>query len=384
MLDFKKFYKPIEHMNLALFDELERYNGVHNGHLFISSNEESILNSYHKIKQLLTDQSLESVNVVAHCGDQAIASQNLSEKLNEIKKDLALHKKFKFVLIAAAPYHWKIDFSDFNNFLYIYYPEYQGIYWPIYKDQIPLTGRPIKKHFLSLNKRADLYRQLLYYTFYQNNWIDKSYFSYLGEDYLKGNLYSIEKFEQIHNNIDKFFPGFKRPPNRFITLDDDKNLEKYKTFSQSEFDPTWNIDEYLYKDSFCSVVIETAPTHEIVNLSEKTFRSIVYGHPVVLFAAPGSYAFLRDLGIDFGIYDIAAVNWDSGVDNKERFLNFIEFLKKIAVLSHNNLELVSRLVDNKTDHLRDQYRYVYKRMLSAQPVIAQSIKDFLLSVPFKF
>lgn len=387
MFDFDNFFKPVPHMDLDLFADLRSYHGIHEGHLFISCREEIILNRYPEIKKLFADESIRSVNVVAHCADQAIPSHDLVEKLQEIKGDLAQHKKFKFVLIAAAPYHWEIEFGNLKNLLYIYYPEYQGIYWPIYKDQVPLKPRPIKKHFLSLNKRADPYRQMLYYMFYENNWLDKSYFTYLGEDYLNGSLYSTERVDKIHNKwiLSSFFSDLKQPPEKFRTLDEDKFLQSYKgTWNfYKDLDPSWHIDDRLYQDSFCSVIIETAPQHNIVNLSEKTFRCIAHKHPVLMFSAAGSYKFLQELGIDFGIYDTAIAKWDTGKILDKRFLHFTDFLKNIASLDLKTLEMLTALIDDKTSYLREQYRHVYENMNFRQDAISQEIKDFLPNVPFK-
>lgn len=366
-------------MNLELFRSLDSMTGLHNGHFFISSNEENILDNYNDIRKLLEDSSVTNVTVVAHCADAAMPHHNLAAKLEQIKTDLRQYKNFKFVLIAGLPYHWEINFDDCCNFLYIFYPEYQGIYWPLYKDELPLGPRPIKKHFLSLNKRADLYRQILYYTFGQHNWIEKSYFSYLGEDYINGNLYSVDRFLEIDAQIksSKYFRNLMTPTEKFLSLNNDTLLESYKNNYSSESDPTWNIDHRLYKESFCSVIMETSPTNKIINFSEKTFRAITYKHPFLLFGSENTHRFLiQELGIDLGIYNNVIANWDTGINNDQRFENFIKFIAKIANLTVDDLTIINNLLNEKASHLRDQYRHVYNKMISKQDFILHSVKKF--------
>lgn len=376
---FKKFHKTPDHMNLELFRSLDSMSGLHNGHFFISSNEETILDNYDDIRKLLEDSSVTSVTVVAHCADAAMPHNDLVTKLEQVKKDLNRYKNFKFVLIAGLPYHWEINFNDHCNFLYIFYPEYQGIYWPLYKNELPLGPRPIKKHFLSLNKRADVYRQILYYTFDQNNWIEKSHFSYLGEDYIHGNLYSEKRFLEIDARIksSKYFKNLMTPTKKFLSLHNDTFLESYQNNYSSGLDPTWNIDHRLYKESFCSIIVESSPTNRIINLSEKTFRAITYKHPFLLFGSENTHRFLiQDLGIDLGIYNDVIANWDTGINNDQRFENFIKFITKIANLTVDDLTVINNLLDNKTSYLRDQYRHVYDQMMSKQNFILHSVKKF--------
>lgn len=366
-------------MNLDLFRKLDSMTGLHDGHFFISSNEENILNNYDDICKLLENSAVTNLTVVAHCADIAMPHHDLTAKLKQIKIDLNRYKNFKFVLVAGFPYHWEIDFSDYCNFMYIYYPEYQGIYWPLYKNELPLGPRPIKKHFLSLNKRADLYRQILYYNFAQNNWLEKSHFSYLGENYYAGEIFSSQRFAEIDAIIknSKYFANLAAPTKKFLTLSDDLFLESYKNSSNLEIDPTWNIDHKLYKESFCSIVIESSPTNKIINLSEKTFRSITYKHPVLLFGSENTHKFLiQDLGLDFGIYDGVISTWDSGINNDLRFKNFIKFVTKIANLTINDLILINNLLDNKTSYLRDQYRHVNEQMMRKQDIILHTVKKF--------
>ena len=372
-------------MNLDLFKTLDSYSGMHDGHFFISSHEENILTNYDDIRKLLENSELKSVNVVAHCADQAIPYSDFEKRFSQIKNDLNQYENFKFVLIVNSPYHWNFNFKIHENFLYIFYPEYQGIYWPIYKDESPISPRPIKKHFLSLNKRADLYRQILYYIFCQRNWVDKSYFSYLGENYLNGNIFSSQQFAEIDAAIknSKYFGSLTIPDKNFLQLDNDMSLDSYKEKSLiSEFDSTWKPDINLFKNSFCSIVVETAATGNVVNLSEKTFRAIVYKHPLLLFGAPKTHQFMiESLGLDFGIYQDSIIEWDVGNINDLRFLNFINFIEKIANLNVDDLTLLSKLLDNKTSYLRDQYRHVYNNMLTKQAVILHNIKKFIKILP---
>ena len=380
--EFNDYIKAPIHTNLPLFDQLESLT-INNSHkqVFIVENENNILNNYEHIRSLLNDKNL-TVNVIAHCRDQAVPHPELQKKVEQIFFDLSQHDNFKFVLIAPVPYHWNIDFSKHKNFLYVYYPEYCGIYWDLYKDVEPLTTRNLTKHFLSLNKRSEFLRLLLYYEFYNRNWLDKSYFSYLGEDYINGKMFCEKTHDRFKNEIMKFdrYQHLKIPKQSFIKIKEDNLLQKYKNGFDGihEIDPTWKVEKSLYQKSFCSIIVETAPTKNIVNVSEKTFRCISIQHPALIFSSINTNKFLLDLGLDYNLYNEIFVGWDNDFRNFKRFESFIKFIEKIAKANINELNILNNLLQEKLIAARDNYKNLAATMHLKQDEIFEKIKKFVL------
>lgn len=380
--EFNDYVETPDHTNLPLFDRLASL-VINNSHkqVFIVENENNILNNYQHIRSLLKDKNL-TVNVIAHCRDQAVPHLELEEKVKQIFFDLSQYNNFKFVLIASVPYHWNIDFSQHKNFLYVYYPEYCGIYWDLYKDVQPLTTRKLTKHFLCLNKRAEFLRLLLYYQFYNKNWLDKSYFSYLGEDQFGGKLFCKKTYNHFKNEIIqlKKYQHLKIPKKSFIELEEDTLIQKYKNGFDGiqEIDPTWKIEKSLYQKTFCSVIIETAPTQNIVNISEKTFRCISIQHPFIMFSSINTNKFLSDLGLDYNLYNEIFAEWDKDYRDFERFDSFIKFVEKIARIHIKELTILNNLLQEKLIAARDNYRNLAATMHLKQDKLFEKIKKFVL------
>lgn len=381
--EFNDYIKAPLHTNLPLFDQLESLT-LHNNYkqVFVVENENNILNNYDRIRSLLNDKSL-TVNVIAHCRDQAVPHEDLEEKIKQIFFDLDHYENFKFVLIAPVPYHWNIDFSQHKNFLYVYYPEYCGIYWDLYKDVQPLTTRKLTKHFLCLNKRAEFLRLLLYYEFYNKNWLDKSYFSYLGEDYINGKMYCEKTYNRFKKEIMRFdrYQDLKIPEKSFVKIEEDNLLQKYENGFDGirNIDPTWKVEKSLYQKSFCSIIIETAPTKNIVNISEKTFRCISIQHPALIFSSINTNKFLLDLGLDYNLYNEIFIDWDNDFRDFERFDSYIKFIEKIANTNINELNILNNLLQEKLIAARDNYKNLAATMHLKQDELFKKIQKFILN-----
>lgn len=376
---FNDYVETPVHMNLPLFDKLESLT-QDSDHIIIVENELNIFNEYNQIRSLLNSNN--KISVIVHCRDQAMPHKDIFNKIDQVFYDLDYHKNYNFVLISAFPYHWNIDFSKNKRFLYVYYPEYNGIYWDIYKDVKPLSSRKLNKHFLCLNKRAEFLRLLLYYEFYNKGWLDKSYFSYLGENYLGGELFCKESHNYYKNEISKFnqYKHLKIPSQSFIQINQDQLLNKYqKKFDTVNcIDPTWKVEYNLYEKSFCSVIVETGPTHKIVNVSEKTFRCIAIQHPAIIFSSNGTNKFLKDLKLDYNLYHKIFQEWDSNSQDFERFDKFVKFIEKISNLNLENLNLLNEVIQDRLVATRKNYINLYHSMLSKQDKLFEKIQKFVL------
>lgn len=87
----------------------------------------------------------------------------------------------------------------------------------------------------------------------------------------------------------------------------------------------YNLD--IYKNTLLSFITETKFNEDVVFLTEKIFKPLALGHPLILLASAGTLAGLRELGfrtdwcgIDSGYNDI--------VDDKKRFIKTNEILKE--------------------------------------------------------
>ena len=89
-----------------------------------------------------------------------------------------------------------------------------------------------------------------------------------------------------------------------------------------EHNSHWILTDYLYSDSYASIILETLYDAEQSGgafITEKTFKAIRNAHPFIIFGCPGTLATLRRLG--YRTFDSMIDNsYDSIVDNTERFL----------------------------------------------------------------
>lgn len=273
------------------------------------------------------------------------------------------------------------EFEKFTN--YFYYPEYHAYYYPMYQDAV-LDDSILVKKFHSLNKREDSTRQLLYIKFYHDNLLESSYFSYLGENNNYQNLYSSVEWDNNWNLLKSIIPevsNWSHPTEKYIKIDNDEYLNLYRGTNNQHYnsDPTWMPNNNWYQTSFCSVVCETGPTAHKPNFSEKTFRAIMQGHPIILIGAANSINMLRELGFD--MYDDII---DHSYDNIHycpytRQLKAFECIDKIASYSLNELLAIKKELRKRRVKNIENYKKLYEQMLVKQDLIFEKIKLYVQS-----
>ena len=293
--------------------------------------------------------------LISHCEDQVNGFKHLDQipVLNQLAQD---YKDRVTVFVISVN---KLDLCD--DIHHYFFPEYHAIYWPLYQDQTLSNSHSINKYFLSLNKRGDPWRQILYKKFWKDNLLDSSHFSYLCEDEAYGTLFHEPTWElnrkwADEDFIPKFMPELQGPwPNKFRELDHDVLLEKYKSHQSGQFDlendPTWSADQHLYDTSFCSVILETDVGNELPNISEKTIRSLALAHPTLLLGAQHTLQYLRDLGFDT-FDDVFDNSYDQEQESYNRlckFLNSVDMIKKYSIDELQNIKksLYSRGMKNR-------------------------------------
>jgi len=279
--------------------------------------------------------------LISHCMDQVSGFQH-HDKIKLLNQLAQERKHLTFVIISVN----QLDLCQ--EVVYYYFPEYHAIYWPLYESKTPIQ-QEITRTFLSLNKRGDPWRQLLYKKFWQDQLLDKSYFSYLCEDSNYGTLYHIPTWEANKHWADTdFIPRFMPElsgdwPDDFCTLENDTLLETYKT-NKFDSDPTWAVDEHLTNTSYCSVVIETDIGNELVNISEKTIRALALGHPLLVLGVAGTHQYLKDLGFDL-LDDVFDNSFDQEPELYARFRKFLSSIDKIA--GSDQVDVRSRCLANR-------------------------------------
>lgn len=326
--------------------------------------EEDFFGSLDSIKSKI-ESSNNTWTLISHCEDQVSGFQHLDQivKLNQLADE---HKDRVQIFVISVN---KLDLS--KNIHYYFYPEYHAIYWPLYKSMTPIRPKTVDKLFLSLNKRGDPWRQVMYKKFWRDGLLDKSYFSYLCEDDNYGTLFHEPTWEANRKWADEdFIPRFMPElegswPDKFLELDNDSLLATYKSGEfNTDDDPTWSADQHLFDSSFCSVIIETDVGNELVNISEKTIRALALGHPILLFGTEGTHQYLKELGFDV-FDDVFDNSFDQEWELYARFCKFINNVNKFnkyssLALIHLKKSLYSRGMKNRA-HLEKMYTKMHTK-----------------------
>jgi hypothetical protein len=105
--------------------------------------------------------------------------------------------------------------------------------------------------------------------------------------------------KRFHSIMNEYYP-------RFI----DGNWETHNA------GPQFNTD--IYKNSLLTVITETLFLEDVAFLSEKVFKPLMMGHPMLLFAGAGTLKVIENLGFKTDWCGIDT-SYDSIVDNRKRF-----------------------------------------------------------------
>lgn len=215
-------------------------------------------------------------------------------------------------------------------------------------------------HFLSINNRASPHRQLAYYFFEKFDLRKKSYFSYHGS--LKRS--SLKSHHELSDNY---------PPDNNIWYLAGLDLNRLNqqlpvtipgdTFNNAVTeDCDWTHgQDFFYKNTFCSFVLDTYCSEDHVVLDEKSFKPLAYGHPFLLLCNRGGLKTLQSIGFKtFGDF------WDESYDDLQ---------------GYDRLEAIFKLILEIEKWSIDQINLVYNNML---PVIKHNQEHFYKSLPVMF
>ena len=245
-----------------------------------------------------------------------------------------------------------LKIKPMHNIELHYIKEFHSLLNDAYQDII-LNHQNLTHKFVSLNKRSNAWRQLLYRKFWQDGLLPHSYFSYLCEDRLKGTMYHKLSWQINQSWLDKHYSG-PWPDQKFCSLDNDELLEKYINMNDvAGKDPSWKANSNMYEHAFCTVVLETDIGNQQVNISEKTIRSLAIGHPLLVLGAVGTVQHLRDLGFDM-LDDVFDFTYDQEPDIFKRVEKFFHSIDQIASLSYNDLSEIRTRIQPRLQHNRTQ------------------------------
>lgn len=118
-----------------------------------------------------------------------------------------------------------------------------------------------------------------------------------------------------------------------------------------------SVNHPAYLDSYVNFVTETTVREGTPMLSEKSFKPILSQQLMVLFACPGSVAFLRKIGIDM-FDDVIDHSYDTIVDTRLRLNQALAQVDRLMSmdLAQLHLELLPRLQKNSTFFTSDEFR----------------------------
>lgn len=366
-------------MNLPVFSRFDQLQGLYNNVRFISGPEIEVFANYDKILKQHKEEGIRTC-VLIHCNDMVIVTHYFRNLHEQLRQDLISNSNLEIIFVTAFYYHFICPFPlDLPNFKWIYYPEYNGIYWSIYCDTKPIgLNEEVEYYFLSMNKRACMFRQALAYKFYDKGWINDNIFTYLSESKNHTSLFDIQMYKEIEEKVIEKNLYTTIPKETVIITRDDYLLNDYKKSSliqktvldkKISIDPSWEINREWFSKSYCSLVIETDPDNKIVNLSEKTFRSIMMQHPLYLFAINETYEYLESINLKLLPENLL---WDHGkvFSRFKVFLNYLDNLNPTSLLHAQELRKEKH---QHAVHLRNCYYDLYKRMLIKQSKIEQLI-----------
>jgi hypothetical protein len=185
-----------------------------------------------------------------------------------------------------------------------------------------------EKTFLMFNRRwlSHPHRTLFLYHAYKNKLLDDFYMSFSKTDVDHNANYSTVvgghwgnfSDDPIDENI--LIEIEKRLP---LILDTEDLVTSSLMFEQFE------TTRQFYEKSFISIVSETYFDNNILHLTEKTFKPMIYKHPFIILGPSNFLLKLKELG--FKTFDnVWDESYDQTHDHRERFHRIIQLVESIS------------------------------------------------------
>jgi len=277
----------------------------------------------------------------------------IEEILCNTKNYFLKNGKAKNYYIVVHTHEYPVSlYDEYKDFFTLIHEPLLYNYYTDHFEKITLE-KNIKYAFLSLNNRASVARQSLYYFFNKFNLLDKSYFSYLGElsrtqyqsyNEITNEILDVGDATWYHKNLDYKSLNKKIP----YTIPNDQ-------FGGND----WSVGQLkYYNESFCSLVFETYDDQPYPYFTEKIWKPIAFGHPFILYSNPNSLKLLKDMG--FKTFDNF---WDEDYD-------VLSKNHRLEAIFHLTLEIASW----STDKLNDVH-------MSLLPILEHNQNHFFNELP---
>ena len=214
--------------------------------------------------------------------------------------------------------------EQINNF--VYFADHELFYWRYGVVRNGLAQKYVDAHhfprtckFTLLNRVHKWWRATIVSYFKYKGWLDSAYWSYGNvdiKDSYHDNPIMLQSFDGLEEHMKIFLQGAPYAC-------DGLSVDQHNTH--------WILAEHLYKDSYCSVVVETLYDAEQSGgsfITEKTFKAILNAHPFVIFGCVNTLKTLRKLG--YRTFDTYIDNlYDCELDNTKRFIKTIATVQKL-------------------------------------------------------
>ena len=167
-----------------------------------------------------------------------------------------------------------------------------------YKNKLTASATNKSKQFLCLNYLARTHRRATHYYLKQNNLLDSNYCSFQKSEY------ENVKLPEVIIPYDKPWPE--------------------GIMHQSK---KW------YDDTVFSFVTETSIDNNVLFLTEKIYKPIMYGHPFVVLGNPGTLEYLQSKGYQT-FPELFDESYDTTQNSAERLNKIIEICNTVDVQNY--------------------------------------------------
>lgn len=308
---------------------------------------------FHDRDAPLRDSFLKDKNKVIICSQigDLYPFENLKPFL-QVAKD---KNNFYIFLTASEPPLFLNQYRDYIKFYFI------PSFYHLWAQYIPKTNteKNITKHFLSTNNRQDFARLSLFFYFIRNNLLQKSYFSYIGEE-------RPVTFDQLIDlGADFYLNEFDCQDTKKIKLKSVKNLIPHYL----DNDPIKGVDWSLalhkyYNESFLSIVVETYCGNNPPFFTEKIWKPIAMKQPFILLNSKHSLKFLHDLG--FKTFNPVIDETYDTLDNPDRFETTFREIKRISNFSIPELNQMHQELEDVLEHNYNHFYNVLPKIYNTE------------------
>jgi hypothetical protein len=200
------------------------------------------------------------------------------------------------------------------------------------------------KNFLSYNGNFRSGRLALVSEIIRNNLDNKSYISFIGGTFLKIENCVPEARKMLSNEGKTFLEEYV---NNWTPKYIDINAEE-------KFSDILKSDKRHYLNTYFSLVTETETSKNVLFLTEKIFKPIVFYHPFIVWGQPHTLTYLRSLGYET-FPEIFSEEYDEIEDEHLRLELIVDQISKFVKLTTDEKDAKFASVIKKLEHNRNLF-----------------------------